>query len=71
MYPQDNGQAQARIWEPLLKIADVEGITRLDRRTIFRLCLSGEFPKPIRIGGSRRWRKDDIERLMKPAEATT
>lgn len=53
----------------LLKAADVERIVGLSRRTIDRLCHAGAFPQPIRIGCSRRWRREDIVRLLGPAEA--
>jgi len=57
--------------QPLLKIGELEYILRIDRRTVFRLCQTGQLPKPIRIGGSRRWRKQDIDRLInESAEAT-
>jgi predicted DNA-binding transcriptional regulator AlpA len=59
----EDSQSANRI-EPTLKIADVERIMRIDRRTIFRLCQLGQFPLPIRIGGSRRWRVQDIEQLL-------
>jgi predicted DNA-binding transcriptional regulator AlpA len=49
---------------PLLTIADLERILRVDRRTIFRLCGAGKLPRPVRIGGSRRWKPQDILRLI-------
>jgi len=50
--------------DALLKVDDLERILRVDKRTIFRLCLIGQLPKPVRIGGSRRWKKQDIEMLI-------
>lgn len=64
----ENDSAVNKRLEPTLKIADVERIMRIDRRTIFRLLQLGQFPQPIRIGGSRRWRVEDIEQLLSPQE---
>ena len=33
----------------------------LSKRQIFRLSSAGRIPKPVRIGGSVRWRQKDIE----------
>ena len=46
----------------LMRTADVLALTGLSRSTIYRLCKSGEFPPPVRIGKSVRWRTADIER---------
>lgn len=57
---------------PLLKIKDLEGILRIDRRTIFRLCHNGQLPPPLRIGGGLRWKAEDIARLFNSTpDATT
>ena len=31
------------------------------RTTIWRWCREGEFPKPVKLGGSTRWRLGDLE----------
>jgi predicted DNA-binding transcriptional regulator AlpA len=50
--------------EPLLKIEDLEAMLRVNRRTITRLCKRGLLPLPIKIGGSNRWRRRDLEQIL-------
>jgi predicted DNA-binding transcriptional regulator AlpA len=50
--------------KPLLTIADLERLLRVTRRTIARLCRRGDLPVPIKIGGSNRWKAEDIERVL-------
>lgn len=37
---------------------------RVDDRTIRRWDKTGKLPKPIRIGGSKRWSRDVIQRWL-------
>ena len=46
--------------EPLLTVEDLERLLRVDRRTVARLCKRGLLPRPIKIGGSNRWKPEDI-----------
>jgi predicted DNA-binding transcriptional regulator AlpA len=46
--------------KPLLTVDDLERLLRVDRRTISRLCKRGQLPKPLKLGGSNRWRPEDI-----------
>lgn len=54
---------------PMLTVGDLERLLKLHRRTIARLCASGKFPMPITVGTSRRWRAEDIDRLIVPIKA--
>ena len=45
---------------PLLTIQDLETIFRVDKRTIARWWSNGIIPHPIKVGGSNRWRVEDI-----------
>lgn len=45
----------------LLTIEDVSQLVGISVRQIQRLKSLGQFPKEIRIGGSVRWRRVDIE----------
>jgi len=60
-----NGQQQDNHDEVLLFSAD-KLAARLDIsiRTLWRLRAAGKLPAPIRLGGSVRWRSDDIERWV-------
>lgn len=49
---------------PLLKICDLEALFRVDKRTIKRWCKRGQLPQPVRIGGTNRWRLQDIEEAL-------
>ena len=51
-------------WEPMFTYRDLEDLTRLSSRTIIRLVGLHQFPKPVKIGRSCRWRRGDITRFM-------
>jgi predicted DNA-binding transcriptional regulator AlpA len=53
------GQAGVLL-EPLLATSDLEGLLKVDRRTITRLVKRGQLPRPLKLGGSNRWRPEDI-----------
>lgn len=50
--------------EPLLTIRDLATLLRVHPRTIRRLCQAGRLPQPIKLGGSHRWRIEDIDRTL-------
>jgi predicted DNA-binding transcriptional regulator AlpA len=58
-----NDPASAAL-EPLLTIADLERLLRVDRRTVRRLWERGQLPPPLKIGGSNRWKKRGIEQFL-------
>lgn len=45
----------------LLTAKDAAQLCRLSKRSWFRFHACGKVPAPIRIGGSVRWRRSDIE----------
>jgi excisionase family DNA binding protein len=49
--------------DDLLTIDEVAAMFKLDERTIRRHVASGEFPKPVRVGRTVRWRRCDLTRL--------
>jgi prophage regulatory protein len=50
-----------RAIEPLLINADdVAGMLKISKTTLWRLRSSGRVPRPVRIGGSVRWRLSEI-----------
>lgn len=53
----------------LLSIKDVSEILSLSKTTIWRQVKAGTLPAPIKIGGSTRWRRNDIEAIFADAEA--
>ena len=44
----------------LLTIRELAKVLKLSPRSIWRLVKSHQLPAPVRIGGSIRWRADDI-----------
>lgn len=49
----------------LLTVSDVAEVLGLGVSTIWRQVKLGNIPEPVRIGGSTRWRKADIEELVR------
>ncbi|MEX0717056.1 MAG: helix-turn-helix domain-containing protein [Planctomycetaceae bacterium] len=45
---------------PLLTAPEVARLLRLSDRTVRRLDSSGCLPRGLRIGGSKRWRRDEL-----------
>ncbi|MCA9028777.1 MAG: helix-turn-helix domain-containing protein [Planctomycetaceae bacterium] len=45
----------------LLSVKDFAKLMQVSTRTIWRLLSSRKLPQPIRVGGSVRWRRDDVE----------
>ncbi len=44
----------------LLKDEEVASLLGISRRSVWRLVSSGRLPEPVRLGGSVRWRYQDI-----------
>jgi predicted DNA-binding transcriptional regulator AlpA len=57
-------QAAGMLLEPLLTTSDLERLLKVDRRTITRLVKRGELPAPLKLGGSNRWRVQDIKAVI-------
>lgn len=45
----------------LLSAADAARMCRISRRTWFRLVSAGKTPASVRVGGSPRWRRGDLD----------
>lgn len=51
--------------ERLLRRQDVEGLVGLKHSALYRWMKTGDFPRPVRLGGRAvRWRLSDIEDWM-------
>jgi predicted DNA-binding transcriptional regulator AlpA len=58
---RDNVTNQAAVpMEPLMTINDVAKLLKVVPRTIARLWERGQLPRPLKLGGSNRWRPQDI-----------
>ena len=53
----------------LLTLRDLIELTALSRATIYRGMNAGEFPLPIRIGGTNRWPLEDITAFIEERKA--
>lgn len=52
----------------LLTAPQVAEILNIGLSTVWRLAREGKLPDTVKIGGSTRWRRSDIEALFGPAE---
>lgn len=48
----------------LLDLPKVIDKVSLSRTTIYRLIKTGDFPTPVKILGSSRWKESDLDRWM-------
>ncbi len=54
----------APVVQATLTRKDLEAVFRVSGRTIDRLTAAGEFPRPIHVGRSCRWRAADVMSYM-------
>jgi len=47
--------------ETLLPLRKLESVIGFRKSKIYQLIESGQFPQPIKIGRSSRWRSSDVE----------
>ncbi len=51
--------------EPLLITAEeLAGLLNLSKRTLWRLRSAGDLPKPVKLGNSVRWIRDEIKKWI-------
>lgn len=48
----------------LIRAADAARMVSISTRTLWRLVSANQFPAPVRVGGSTRWRRADVERWI-------
>lgn len=53
----------------LLSVRQVAEVFGVSVATIWRWTAGGAIPTPIKIGGSTRWRRDEIEAVLSATEA--
>src|SRR5262249_15234076 len=53
-------QAATSLFQPLLTTSDLEQLLKVKRETVRNLVKRGELPMPIKLGGSNRWRPEEI-----------
>lgn len=50
--------------EALLKAPEVARVLGVDVRTVWRWASSGTIPAPLRIGGTTRWRRSELDAFL-------
>jgi len=60
-----NGARQLGSHPQMMTVRQVAAILGIGVSTVWRAASKGDIPKPIKIGGSTRWRRADIEALVK------
>ena len=50
--------------QPLISADELSTILNVSKRTIWRLLSGKRLPEPLRIGGSVRWRREQIDRWI-------
>ena len=53
-------QAATKLFQPLLTVSDLEELLKVKRETVRNLVKRGELPMPMKLGGSNRWRPEEI-----------
>ncbi len=64
-YQYRNSQVQGET--ELLRARDLAAVLNMGESSVWRHVKNGDIPKPIKIGGSTRWRRADIEAIISPA----
>ena len=48
----------------LLNAKELAGMLNMSERSLWRNLSAGKIPEPVRIGGSTRWRHEEIDRWI-------
>ena len=57
MVPREDGFAPELV---LISAEELSKMLSISKRTVWRLLSAGKIVRPIRLGGSVRWRLDDV-----------
>lgn len=50
--------------QPLLTVNEVARLLNLSIRSVWRLRSAGRIPQPVTIGGSIRWKEEDLRKWI-------
>lgn len=50
--------------DPLINMVFITTYTNMTDKFFFKLIKNGQFPKPVKLGRSSRWRKSEVEAWM-------
>ena len=62
--PSAGPQPRAGMTAELLDVRQLAELLQLSKRTLYRLADCGAMPRGLRLGGSRRWRRSEIQRWL-------
>lgn len=57
------------ITDPLIRDADAADMLGCSKATFWRRVADSTFPRPVKIGGTSRWPKSEIEAVIQQAKA--
>ncbi len=60
----EGGEARPMSEQLLLSQTELARLLDLSSRTISRMNASRKIPRPVRVGRSVRWRRDEVERWI-------
>ena len=50
--------------DPLIDMVFITTYTNMTDKFFYKLIKNGQFPKPVKLGRSSRWRKSEVEAWM-------
>lgn len=53
----------------LLSVQDVARLCGIGERTVWTLTAKRDFPQPVKINGSTRWHRSDVEKWISDLKA--
>ena len=56
-------------WPAMMSAATLATYLDLAERTVWKLAASGGLPRPLKLGGSSRWRRADVDAHLAPSDA--
>ena len=72
LFPSRWSRPDMTVFPRLLTRPEVEEVVGLSCATVYRLMASGDFPRPIRLGGRAvRWKSDDLLVWIESRPSTT
>lgn len=55
------GRGHPKVAPELLKVGEVAGLLGCSGRQVYRLADGGKMPRPVKLGGSVRWRRREVQ----------
>ena len=52
----------------LMTQVDMMEFMRISRSTLYRMSQRDDFPRPVIVGGMKRWRRDELESWLRASQ---